>query len=180
MPFIGGWPRVRHAPSQGCGVQASNQQSSRQRRRTTTTRVAKTSEHGAARCTAATVLSATGHKALRGTKSALACSLFCTVRDRTTLCERRVKDRQTDGQTHGRTDGHTFIHKFIHSYKQRGTSAVPQCEAIADQTDTQKVRVTRHCQTLAEDGIVVARAGSIAWKHAGGCVRASAGTTAKE
>ena len=41
------WPRVRHAPSQACGAQASHQQSSRQRRRTTTTRVAKTSDHSA-------------------------------------------------------------------------------------------------------------------------------------
>ena len=60
-----------------------------------------------------------------------------------------------------------------------GEQAVLRCEAIADQTDTQKVRVTRHCQTLAGDGIVVARANSIAWKHAG-CVKASAGSTAKE
>ena len=37
-----------------------------------------------------------------------------------------------------------------------------RCEAIADQTDKRKVRVTRHCHTLAEDGIVVARAGSTA------------------
>ena len=43
-----------------------------------------------------------------------------------------------------------------------GQTSVLRCEAIADQTDTQKVRVTRHCQTLAGDGIVVARAGSIA------------------
>ena len=43
-----------------------------------------------------------------------------------------------------------------------------------------KVRVTRHCQTLAGEGNVVARASSIAWKHAGVCVRASAGSTAKE
>ena len=56
-----------------------------------------------------------------------------------------------------------------------GRTSVLRCEAIEDQTDTQKVRVTRHCQTLAGDCIVVARAGSIAWKHAGGCVRASAG-----
>ena len=40
--------------------------------------------------------------------------------------------------------------------------SVLRCEAIADQTDTRKVRVTRHCQTLAGDGIVVARAGSTA------------------
>ena len=53
--------------------------------------------------------------------------------------------------------------------KHCGRNSVLRCEAIADQTDTQKVRVTRHCQTLAGDGIVVARAGSIAWKHAGGC-----------
>ena len=33
-----------------------------------------------------------------------------------------------------------------------------RCEAITDQTDTQIVRVTRLCQTLAGDGIVVARA----------------------
>ena len=43
-------------------------------------------------------------------------------------------------------------------------TSVLRCEAIADQTDTQKVRVTRHCQTLAGDGIVVARAGSTAKK----------------
>ena len=41
-------------------------------------------------------------------------------------------------------------------------TSVLRCEAIADQTDTQKVRVTWHCQTLAGYGIVVARAGSIA------------------
>ena len=45
---------------------------------------------------------------------------------------------------------------------------------------TQKVRVTRHCQTLAGESIVVARASSTIWKHAGVCVRASAGSTAKE
>ena len=43
-----------------------------------------------------------------------------------------------------------------------GRISVLRCEAVADQTDTQKVRVTRHCQTLAEDSIVVARASSIA------------------
>ena len=64
--------------------------------------------------------------------------------------------------------------------KHCGRNSVLRCEAIADTTDTQKVRVTRHCQTLAGDGIVVARAGSIVWKHAGSCVRASAGSTAKE
>ena len=52
--------------------------------------------------------------------------------------------------------------------------------AIADQTDTLKVKVTRHCQTLAGESIVVARASRIAWKHASGCVRASACGTAKE
>ena len=59
-----------------------------------------------------------------------------------------------------------------------GRTSVLRCEAIADQTDTQKVRVTWHCQTIAGDSIVVARASSIAWKHAGGCVRAGAGSTA--
>ena len=46
--------------------------------------------------------------------------------------------------------------------KHCGRTSVLRCEAIADQTDTQKVRVTRNCQTLAGDGIVVARAGSTA------------------
>ena len=41
-------------------------------------------------------------------------------------------------------------------------TSVLRCEAIADQTDKRKVRVTRHCQTLAGDGIVVARAGGTA------------------
>ena len=50
-----------------------------------------------------------------------------------------------------------------------------RCEAIADQTDTQKVRVTRHCQTLAGDGIVVARAGSTAKER----TVAGAGSTAR-
>ena len=61
-----------------------------------------------------------------------------------------------------------------------GRTSVLRCEAIADQADTLKVRVTRHGQTLVGDSIVVARANSIAWKHAGGCVRASAGSTAKK
>ena len=61
-----------------------------------------------------------------------------------------------------------------------GRTSVLRCEAIADQTGTQKVRVTRYCQTLAGESIVVARASSIAWKNAGVCVRASAGSTAKE
>ena len=66
------WPRVVHALSQACGVQTSNQQSSRQRWRTTTARDLKTLSIALARYTAATVLSATGHKALRGTWCALA------------------------------------------------------------------------------------------------------------
>ena len=45
-----------------------------------------------------------------------------------------------------------------------GRTSVLRCEAIADQTDTQKVRVTRHCWTFAGDGIVVVRAGSTAEK----------------
>ena len=48
------------------------------------------------------------------------------------------------------------------SVKLCGRRSVLRCEAITDQTDTQKVRVTRHCQTFAGDGIVVARAGSTA------------------
>ena len=46
-----------------------------------------------------------------------------------------------------------------------GEIACLRCEAIADQTDTQKVRVTRHYQTLAGDSIVVAGAGSTARVH---------------
>ena len=38
---------------------------------------------------------------------------------------------------------------------------------------------SRHCQTLAGESIVVARASGIFWKHAGVCVRASAGGTAR-
>ena len=41
-------------------------------------------------------------------------------------------------------------------------TSVLRCEAIADQTNKRKVRVTRHCQTLAGNGIVVARAGGSA------------------
>ena len=37
-----------------------------------------------------------------------------------------------------------------------------RCKAIADRTDRQRGRVALHCQTLAGDGIVVARAGSTA------------------
>ena len=53
--------------------------------------------------------------------------------------------------------------------------SVLRCEAIADHTDAQRVRVTRHYQTLAGNGIVVARAGSTArdWTMAG------AGSTAR-
>ena len=48
------------------------------------------------------------------------------------------------------------------------------CKAIADYTDKQKVRVTRHCQTLAGNGIVVSRACSTARKS----TVAGAGSTA--
>ena len=48
-----------------------------------------------------------------------------------------------------------------HCGRTRQTSVL-RCEAIADHTDKQKVRATRHCQTLVGNGIVVARAGSTA------------------
>ena len=44
-----------------------------------------------------------------------------------------------------------------HCGETRQTSVL-RCEAIADHTDKQKVIVTQHCQTLAGNGIVVARA----------------------
>ena len=50
-----------------------------------------------------------------------------------------------------------------HCGETRQTSVL-RCEAIADHTDKLKVRVTGHCQTLAGNGIVVARAGSTAKK----------------
>ena len=50
-----------------------------------------------ARYTAATVLSATGHKALRRhVVRTSPVSFICTVRDRTTPCEHRVKDRDRE------------------------------------------------------------------------------------
>ena len=50
-----------------------------------------------------------------------------------------------------------------------------RCEAIADHTDPRRVRVTRHGQTLAGNGIVVARAGGTARKS----TVAGAGSTAR-
>ena len=55
------------------------------------------------------------------------------------------------------------------------SQAMQRREAIAERTGLQRSRVTRHCQTLAGSGIVVARAGSTAMDQ----TMVGAGSTAR-
>ena len=75
-----------------------------------------------ARYTAATVLSATGRKSLRG-NAVRTCpaSLICTFRDRTTPCEHRVKDRETHRHRHTQTHGVFYAFESL----SLGTSWMP-------------------------------------------------------
>ena len=149
------WARVRDASSQACGVQASNQQRSWQRWRTTTARVAKTSEHGAGEVRRRdSLLGHRAHGLERNVVRTSPTSFICTVRDRTTPCERRVKDRGT--QTHtdtahlsGNSSKETNKQAETHTQTHRDTHRDTHTERETDRNLNQNVRVSMEIEKTA-------------------------------